>query len=132
MEWVETTGRTVEAALDAALDQLGVDDDEVEYEVIQEPRGGLLGRKDARIRARVRPVSREKPGERRRRPKRQGARSGGGDDRGRSKPAKPAAGVRRGRERRWRSQSPRDRGSVVRGGRGRGGAGRGAQSSGER
>ena len=38
MEWVETTGRTVEEALDAALDELGVDEDDVEYEVIEQPR----------------------------------------------------------------------------------------------
>ena len=43
MEWVETTGRTVEEALDAALDELGVDEDEVEYEVVEQPRTGLLG-----------------------------------------------------------------------------------------
>lgn len=70
MEWVETTGRSVAEALDAALDQLGVDETEVEFEVLAEPRAGFLGRfgaVDARIRARVRPVSREKPGERRRR-----------------------------------------------------------------
>jgi spoIIIJ-associated protein len=70
MEWVETTGRTVADALDAALDELGVDEDEAEYEVLEEPRGGLLGRREARIRARVKPISREKPGERRRRPSR--------------------------------------------------------------
>ena len=34
MEWVETTGRTIEDALDAALDELGVDENDVEYEVI--------------------------------------------------------------------------------------------------
>ena len=62
MEWVETTGRTVEAALDLALDTLGVDEDEVEFEVLEEPRGGLLGRRQARIRARVRPISRRSPG----------------------------------------------------------------------
>ena len=58
MEWVETTGRTVEEALDAALDQLGVHEDEVEYEVVEEPKVGLFGRLrgDARIRARVRPI----------------------------------------------------------------------------
>jgi spoIIIJ-associated protein len=67
MEWVETTGRTVADALDAALDTLGVHEDEVEYEVLTEGRGGFLARRDARIRARVRPISREKPGERRRR-----------------------------------------------------------------
>ena len=56
MEWVETTGRTLEEALDAALDQLGVDEKDVEYEVLAEPKAGLLGRfggRDARIRARV-------------------------------------------------------------------------------
>lgn len=76
MEWVETTGRTVEAALDAALDELGVDEAEVEYEVIEQPRSGLFGRlggSEARIRARVKPVSREKPGERQRRNRRSGA-----------------------------------------------------------
>jgi spoIIIJ-associated protein len=73
MEWVETTGRTVEDALDAALDELGVDEHDVEFEVLVRPRGGLLGRfgGDARIRARVKPISREKPGEARRRPRRQ-------------------------------------------------------------
>jgi spoIIIJ-associated protein len=67
MEWVETTGRTVAEALDAALDELGVDEDDVEYEVVDEGRSGLLGRRDARVRARVKPLSRAKPGERRRR-----------------------------------------------------------------
>jgi spoIIIJ-associated protein len=85
MEWVEITGKTVAAALDTALDTLGVDEDEVEYEVLEEPRGGLFGRRDARIRARVRPISREKPGERRRRSRRtkeDGARAAGGSRRG--------------------------------------------------
>ena len=58
MEWVETTGRTVEEALDAALDQLGVHEDDAEFEVLEEPKVGLFGRVrgDARIRARVRPT----------------------------------------------------------------------------
>lgn len=70
MEWVETTGRTVEQALDAALDELGVAEDDVEYEVLAQPKSGLFGRfggSEARIRARVKPLSREKPGDRRRR-----------------------------------------------------------------
>lgn len=69
MEWVEATGRSLADALDLALDQLGVDEDEVEYEVLVEPKSGLFGKfggTDARIRARVKPLSREKPGERRR------------------------------------------------------------------
>ena len=44
MEWVETTGRTIAEALDAALDELGVDEDDVEYEVLEEPKSGFLGR----------------------------------------------------------------------------------------
>jgi spoIIIJ-associated protein len=78
MEWVETTGRTIEDALDAALDELGVDENDVEYEVMAKPRGGILGRfgGEARIRARVKPISREKPGEPRRRSRRRGQ-SGG-------------------------------------------------------
>src|ERR1700731_2765880 len=75
MEWVETTGRTVEEALDVALDTLGVDEDEADFEVLEEPRGGLWGRREARIRARVRPISRAKPGEGRARPRR--SREGG-------------------------------------------------------
>jgi spoIIIJ-associated protein len=44
-------------------------EDELEFEVLQEPKSGILGigRSDARIRARVMPLSREKPADRRRR-----------------------------------------------------------------
>ena len=57
MEWVETTGRTVEEAKDAALDKLGIDENDAEFEVLEEPRLGLFGRvrSEARVRARVRP-----------------------------------------------------------------------------
>jgi spoIIIJ-associated protein len=84
MEWVETTGRTIEEALDHALDQLGVIEDEVEYEVLVEPKTGLFGRfggTEARLRARVKPMSREKPGERRRgrKPKKSSAAPGSGE-----------------------------------------------------
>jgi len=96
MEWVEITGRTVEAALDVALDTLGVDDDEVEFEVLEEPRTGLLGRRPARIRARVRPISREKPNERNRRPRRTrgGDSRGGGESRGASRGEGRSRGTR--------------------------------------
>ena len=79
MEWVETTGRTLAEAVEAALDQLGVAEDDLEYQVLDEPRAGLLGRlggREARIRARVKPISREKPGARRRPDRRPRARSG--------------------------------------------------------
>ena len=82
MEWVETTGRTIAEALDAALDELGVDEDDVEYEVLEEPKSGFLGRlgsSEGRIRARVKPISREKPGERQRRKGRGSSRPRGGN-----------------------------------------------------
>lgn len=58
MEWVETTGRTVEEAKARALDQLGVAEDDAEFELLDEPRAGLFGRLrgEARVRARVRPT----------------------------------------------------------------------------
>lgn len=59
MEWVETTGRTVAEAKDAALDELGVDEADAEFEVLSEPQHGLFGRlrAEARVRARVRPTA---------------------------------------------------------------------------
>jgi spoIIIJ-associated protein len=58
MEWVEITGRTVEEAKDAALDQLGVDVDDAEFEILEEPTRGLFGKLkgEARVRARIRPT----------------------------------------------------------------------------
>lgn len=59
MEWVEITGKTIEEAKEKALDQLGVDLDEAEFEVLEEPKAGLFGRVrgEARVRARVRPTT---------------------------------------------------------------------------
>jgi spoIIIJ-associated protein len=59
MEWVETTGRTIEEAKDTALDQLGVDEQDAEFEIVGEPKFGLFGRlrAEARVRARVRPAT---------------------------------------------------------------------------
>jgi len=125
MEWVETTGRTVAAALDVALDTLGVDEDEVEFEVLEEGRAGLLGRRPARIRARVRPISRDKPTERHRRPRRSrsggesrgASRGGGGESRsaGRDSRGRGSGGAGAG--------SPRDGQRRRRGGRGDAGGG---------
>jgi spoIIIJ-associated protein len=59
VEWVVTTGRSVEEATEAALDQLGVDEQDAEVEVVQEPQKGLFGRlrAEAQVRARVRPTA---------------------------------------------------------------------------
>ena len=58
MEWVEVTAKTIEEAKDRALDQLGVDESEAEFEVLEEPKAGLFGRlrSEARVRARVAPT----------------------------------------------------------------------------
>nr|WP_305853082.1 RNA-binding cell elongation regulator Jag/EloR [Aquihabitans sp. G128] len=74
MQWVETTGRTVEDAKEAALDQLGIDESEAEFEVLEEPKTGLFGRvrSEARVRARVVPKAPRPKQERR--PRKQRAR----------------------------------------------------------
>jgi spoIIIJ-associated protein len=72
MEWVETTGRTIDEAKSAALDQLGVAETDAEFEILDEPKAGLFGRMrgEARVRGRVRPVQPRQKAERRdRRPK---------------------------------------------------------------
>jgi spoIIIJ-associated protein len=81
MEWVETTGRTIEEAKDAALDELGVDEQDAEFEVLEEPKVGLFGRlrSEARVRARVRPTRPRAKEERRDRRKR-GERKGRGSN----------------------------------------------------
>jgi len=87
MEWVETTGKTIEEAKDAALDQLGVDEQDAEFEVLEEPRTGLFGRTrgEARVRARVRPTQPRPKVERRDRRGRGAGRTGGSGDRGRNR-----------------------------------------------
>ena len=58
MDWIVTTGPTVEAALDIALDELSVTQEDIEFEVVKEPKNSLFGsrRNRAQVRARIRPV----------------------------------------------------------------------------
>ena len=52
MDVIEKTGKTVEEALEAALAELGVDRDQVEYRVIEAPSKalfGLLGGREAKV-----------------------------------------------------------------------------------
>jgi spoIIIJ-associated protein len=61
---VETTGKTVEAALAAALTQLGTTEDRVSYEVLAQPSNGflgLIGVKPARIRVTLKTVDPVQP-----------------------------------------------------------------------
>jgi spoIIIJ-associated protein len=93
MEWVETTGRTVEEAKKSALEQLGVEEADTDFEVISEPKVGLFGRlkEEARVRARVRPRYPRSKGERRER--RRGRGAGGADHASQTGPAAPQAGT---------------------------------------
>lgn len=86
MEWVVTSGRTVEEATEVALDQLGVDEQDAEVEIVQEAQKGLFGRlrSEAQVRARVRPTAPRPKVERRER-RRGGERRGRDSDRSRPK-----------------------------------------------
>lgn len=59
MEWIETTGASLDEAKERALDRLGVAEDELEIEVLAEGSRSMLGlrKTEARLRARVRPTS---------------------------------------------------------------------------
>src|SRR6187551_1840964 len=92
MEWVETTARTIEEAKEHALDQLGVAEDEAEFEVLDEPRAGLFGRVrgEARVRARVRPTQ---PRPKVERPRRRKDGESASTKSSTSAPAKPSSGA---------------------------------------
>src|SRR5438132_5300521 len=121
MEWVEVTGRTLEEAKEAALDQLGVDEQDAEFEVLEEPRAGLFGRlrSEARVRARVLPTAPRPKVERRERRRR----SNGGRSRSEAKPrqggerAEATAERKGGGDRGGRSGGARPAGRGKEGGR---------------
>ncbi len=113
MEWVEITSKTVEEAKEAALDQLGVDTDDAEFEILEEPSRGLFGktRGQARVRARIRPTRPRPKVERRDRRKRTGTKEGGkgrsdaassteSDDSNANESAKPAPAKKQGERKR--------------------------------
>lgn len=68
MEWVESTGSSIDEAKERALDRLGVHGDDAEFEVISDIKTGLFGRvkEEARVRARVAPATPRAKEERRR------------------------------------------------------------------
>ena len=43
LKWIESTGKTEEAAIEAALRQLGMDRDEVSVEILERAKSGFLG-----------------------------------------------------------------------------------------
>ena len=56
-EWVEVEGISVEVAVKAALEELGIEKDRAEVEILQEPQRGFLGigRQDAIVRVKPQP-----------------------------------------------------------------------------
>ncbi len=77
MEWVEASGKSLGEAKETVLDLLGVAEDDAEFVVLSEPKAGLFGRLrgEARVKARVRPVT--PPPKRARRQRSDRNRSGG-------------------------------------------------------
>lgn len=57
MEEVERSAESVEEAVEAALAELGLSEQEVRVQIVQEPRSGFLGLKGQPAIVRVRPVS---------------------------------------------------------------------------
>lgn len=80
VEWVEVKGASVELAVQAALEELGIQADRAEVNVLQEPKPGFLGigRQDAIVR--VKPKSKGRRG-----------RTGRGRPRKRKAPRKPGS-----------------------------------------
>ncbi len=77
MDWITTSGRSLDEAKSHALDQLGIVADEAEFEVVNDVEKSLFGRvkTEARVRARVKPKVPAQKDDRRRR---SGGKSGGG------------------------------------------------------
>jgi spoIIIJ-associated protein len=53
MAGVETSGKTVDEAIERALDELDATREDIEYEVLSEPKGGILGVGGSEARVRV-------------------------------------------------------------------------------
>src|SRR5208283_4402074 len=102
------TGRTVEEAVEAALEQLGVAETDAEIVIVEEPKSGMFGlrRSGARIRARVRPIQ-----PRAKRPSRRPRAPSGVNERGhRRQAAHPESPTRKTTD---KDQGEEDRGKTV-------------------
>ncbi len=86
MDWITTSGKSLDEAKSHALDQLGIVADEAEFDVVSDVEKGLFGRikSEAKIRARVRPKQPTAKDERGNGRRRSGG-GGGNRNRGRGK-----------------------------------------------
>ncbi len=118
MEYVEVRGKTVEIAVEAALEELGIAREQADIEVIQAPEKGFLGMggKDALVRVKSRPQ------QKRRRRRRRGSNEGGGDHPRADRPREAPAGTGGGE--RTRTDRERNRGARSGGNRARSGGAR--------
>ena len=118
VEWVEVKGASVELAVQAALEELGIEDaDRAEVKVLQEPKPGFLGigRQDAIVR--VKPKSRGRRGRAGRgRPKKKAPRK---PSSGRGAPPKDRSKARGGAAKAKSRQAGGKAGGDSRSGRGR-------------
>lgn len=129
MDWITTSGRSLEEAKSYALDQLGIVADDAEFDIVNDVEKGLFGRvkTEAKVRARVRPRTPAAKDDRRRNNSRnRGGKGGGkqrggssGDNRGNkggsSKGGQPKSGNRDG------NKNAQQQGNRSGGGRGKGG-----------
>ena len=84
MDWITTSGRSLEEAKSHALDQLGIVADDAEFDIVNDVDKGLFGRvkTEAKVRARVRPRTPVAKDDRRRNNNRgRNGKSGGGKSR---------------------------------------------------
>jgi spoIIIJ-associated protein len=85
MDWITTSGRTLDEAKSNALDQLGIVADEAEFDIVNDVDKGLFGRikTEAKVRTRVRPKQPATTDNTRRRGGKGGGKGGGSRNRGR-------------------------------------------------
>jgi spoIIIJ-associated protein len=110
VEYVEVRGKTVDVAIEAALEELGIDRDRAEIEVIQEPEKGFLGMggKDAVVRVKAAPSQKRRRRRRRGERREDGQREGSGAD-------TPRSNANQGRSSRGSARDDRPRDSGRRG-----------------
>ncbi len=107
MDWITTSGTTLDEAKSNALDQLGIVADEAEFDVVNDVQKGLFGRVkvEAKVRARVRPRQPAAKDERR-------SRNGGNRNRNRNRNGKSQGGGNNGGNNRNSGKSSNNNGGA--------------------